>query len=146
MDLMSSATEYVNASVQIPYVHLQTAGNCPALPYGQPHASLHSHLSPSVAADRPPSSQLHTTLTGHHLCPPAFPFLNVQNVNTINLSHSVLQYQPQQLSRTNWVSHIAAPFFPYFTRDDSRQFALLKVALTNFLPHGEHEQFKSCIM
>lgn len=36
--------------------------------------------------------------------------------------------------------------FPYLTRDDSRQFALLKIALANLLPIDESEQLKCHIL
>lgn len=137
MNVTSSAVALVNPSyAQAPYVHPQTAGKPLEPPYQQ-----NSHQQPLVAADQP-SSQPQAT-ADHYLSPEiAPPSLTVQTADNTHLSHSVLQYPPQYSLRSNQVSNVVAPSFPYFTQDDPRQFASLKTALTNFLPHDESEQFK----
>lgn len=116
VNFTSSAVKLLNPSyVQAHYVHPQLAGNPPEPLYMQPHTPMNNHQLPLVAADQPYSQPQATSADQYSCSYTAPPSLNVQS---------------------------AAPSFPYLIRDDPRQFSLLKMALTNILPHDESEQFK----
>lgn len=119
---------------QAPYVCSQTANNPPGPSYLQPRAPLYRHQLPPAALPHPQA------ISAHHCTAPSS--LNVHSADTAYESQLVSQYPPQQSLRSHRAYPIAAPSFPYFTHEDPRQFAMLKMALTNLLPHDESEQFK----